>query len=419
MFSLLNFRVGLYLAVRQIKRSNKWTTGFIIFVMLLTFLNLVVVTGVLVGIVEGINEGYRSSYTGDAVITSLDTKNYIEHSTDILSIIRQLPQVKTFSARYEAGGTIESNYETRTNDNDKPEQIGAQIVGINPIAEDSVTHLSKNIIEGSYLAPTDYDQVLLGKNLLAKYTQGFSLPGQTPLTNVSPGSKIRLTINGVQREVYVKGVINSKVDVVSMAVYMIDTEERALIGRDDYNVNTIAMILQPGTDAVAFRDLLKRSGVAEHAKVQTFEDSIPKGVADIKNTFATLGNGISSIGLVVAAITIFIVVFINALTRRKFIGILKGIGISGQAIEIAYMTQSLFYAIIGSGIGLLILYGFLVPAVAAHPINFPFANGLLVAPIMGTAVRVGLLVFATVIAGYIPARMIVKRNTLDSILGRN
>jgi ABC-type antimicrobial peptide transport system permease subunit len=32
--------------------------------------------------------------------------------------------------------------------------------------------------------------------------------------------------------------------------------------------------------------------------------------------------------------------------------------------------------------------------------------------------RVGLLMITTIIAGYIPARMIVRKNTLDSILGR-
>ena len=120
-----------------------------------------------------------------------------------------------------------------------------------------------------------------------------------------------------------------------------------------------------------------------------------------------------------ATITIFIVIFINAITRRKFIGILKGIGINGQAIEISYILQSSFYAILGSGIGLFIIYAFLVPFFIAHPINFPFSDGILVAPISETMIRVALLVFATIIAGYIPARMIVRKNTLDSILGRN
>jgi ABC-type antimicrobial peptide transport system permease subunit len=226
-------------------------------------------------------------------------------------------------------------------------------------------------------------------------------------------------LNGTQREVTIKGIIKSKVDQISMAVYMLGSEERAILGRDDYNVGQIAIRLAPGTDSIAFRDLLIRSGLDESALIETFDDAIPNGVEDIKNTFAMLGNGFSSIGLVVASITIFIVIFINALTRRKFIGILKGIGVSGAAIEIAYLLQSLFYALLGSAVGLAVLYGFLVPYVNVHPIDFPFADGIIYAPLDGTLIRMGLLVFATLIAGYIPARMIVKRNTLDSILGRN
>ena len=200
---------------------------------------------------------------------------------------------------------------------------------------------------------------------------------------------------------------------------MVNAQLRSMIGRDDGNVAEIAVKLKPGQDPVEVRDALIRSGVASIAKVQTYVDAQPQFLKDIVSTFATLGNVLSSIGLVVASITIFIVIFINAITRRKFIGILKGIGINGKAIEVSYIFQSIFYAFLGSAIGLVIVYALLVPLFAAHPIDFPFSDGILVAPVNETIARVALLVFSTVIAGYIPARMIVRKNTLDSILGRN
>ena len=55
----------------------------------------------------------------------------------------------------------------------------------------------------------------------------------------------------------------------------------------------------------------------------------------------------------------------------------------------------------------------------AHPIDFPFSDGILVAPISGTIFRISLLMITTIIAGFIPARLVVRKNTLDSILGRN
>jgi ABC-type lipoprotein release transport system permease subunit len=268
------------------------------------------------------------------------------------------------------------------------------------------------------LTPDDYDQVLVGAYLLKQYFPVES-PGFTTLSGVGVGDKIRVTIGNITREVTIKGIVKTKVDEISMRVFWNDWQLRSLIGRDDYNVDEVSIKLKPGADAAVVRDALIRAGVGEYAKVQTFEDAQPKFLKDIKATFALLGNMISSIGLAVASITIFIVIFINAITRRKFIGILKGIGITGKTIEASYIFQSFFYAICGSIIGLVILYGVLQPAIAAHPINFPFSDGILVAPLGGTMFRMALLIFTTIIAGYIPARMIVRKNTLDSILGRN
>ena len=180
----------------------------------------------------------------------------------------------------------------------------------------------------------------------------------------------------------------------------------------------IAGKIAPKTDPYLVKNALLGSGVGEVARVQTAAEGLPKFVIDIKNTFGLLGNVVGSIGLVVATITIFIVIFINAITRRKYIGILKGIGIDKRAIEFSYVLISIFYAAVGIAVGLLVLYGFLVPYINVHPIQFPFSDGILVAEIPNTALRAVILLVVTLIAGYIPARIVVKQNTLDAILGK-
>jgi len=410
-------RIGFFLALRQVRRASKWTTGLIIFVMTLTFLNLVVVSGILVGLIEGAVEANKEFYTSDIIISNLQKKDYIEQSPLVQSIVKALPEAKAISARYIQSGVVEANYKLAT----KAEEIdsaGAPFAGIDPIAEENLTGISRFVIEGEYLKPDDYDQVLLGAYLLKKYFPVES-PGFPTLNNVNVGDKVRVIIGNVTREVTVKGIIKSKVDELSYRVFFVDRQFRDLIGRSDYNVDEISIKLRDGADPVLVKESLIRSGIDKYARVQTFEDAQPKFLKDIKATFALLGNMISSIGLAVASITIFIVIFINAITRRKFIGILKGIGISGKTIEASYIFQSFFYAICGSVIGLLILYGLLDPYITAHPIDFPFSDGILVAPLAGTFVKIAILVVTTIIAGYIPARMIVRKNTLDSILGRN
>ena len=413
----LNVRIGLYLAVRQLRRASLWTTGLIVFVMVLTFLNLVVISGILVGLLQGSINAWRTEFTSDVIISTLDDKKYIENSRSLIELIEGLPEVESLSPRYSEGALLEANYKTKK-DTEKADTASSQVMGIDPERENAVTGLSAKIFEGEYLAPGDFDQVIVGYFMLAQYVP-VDDPNLAALHDVGVGSKIRITIGEVTREVTVKGIIKSKVDSLTRNVFMVDSQLRGLIGRSDGNVDQIAVKLKEGADPILVRDTLRLRGMDRYAKVQTYEDAQPQFLKDIIATFNMLGNGFSSIGLVVASITIFIVVFVNAITRRKFIGILKGIGITGRAIEISYVFQSIFYALLGSGIGLGIVYGFLVPFMEEHPIDFPFSDGILVAPLDTTLLRVGLLVFATVVAGFIPAWMIVKKNTLDSILGRN
>lgn len=409
--------VGLFLAIREIRRANLWTTVLVVLVMTITFLNLVVVGGILVGLIQGSIDANRERYSSDLILSPLRAKSYIEQTEGILNLIRNNPDVIALTTRYIQPGKIEANYKTKLRETDITDSAGALVAGIDPEAENSVTGISKFLIEGKYFEPNDFDQIIIGSDLLYKYTP-IDTPSFRTLENVGAGTKVRLVVGGIKREVTIKGVLKSKVGEIDQRIFMPAYQFKNMIGRSDFNVDEIAVKLSPKVLPETVKSFLLSRGVGEKAKVQTYSESQPKFLSDIKLTFALLGNLIGSIGLMVASITIFIVIFVNAITRRKFIGIMKGIGISRTAIEFSYMLQAMFYGILGTGLGVLIVFGFLKPFFSAHPINFPFSDGVLVATVSGTLIRVIILFIATVIAGYIPARIVVKQNTLDAILGR-
>ncbi len=409
-------KLGFFLAWRQVKRTSFGTTALIVFVMMLTFLNLVVVRGVLVGLIQSSTDLFKEKYAGDIIISTLPKKSYIENSPNVVEIIKNLPWMRLYTTRYVELGTVEGTYKERVDYTEEANIANAAFTGIDPIKEQETTNIKSMIIKGSYLTPEDTESVLIGANLLKLYLP-IEAPGLLLLENVDVGSRVRIKINGNLKEVTVKGIIKGK-GAFDDRVVMLDSVLRPLIGRTDYNVDEIALKLKPGTDPQMVKRALLSAGVNNTARVQTSEEALPKFLKDIQATFNVLGNAIGSIGIVVASITIFIVIYINAITRRKFIGILKGIGIDSTAIEISYILQSIFYAFMGVLIGSLILYGLLVPYIDANPINFPFSDGILVAEVGGTMMRAGLLLIATIIAGYIPARIVVKQNTLDAILGR-
>lgn len=409
--------VGLFLAVRQIKRTSIATTGLIIFVMTLTFLNVVVVNGILVGLIIGSSNAYRAQYSADILMIAPTGKVNIEKTKQIESILSTFPDIESYTTRYIAGGKIQSDYKQTRKAGILADEAGTQFAGIDPQKEESVTNLSSLLIKGSYLAPTDTDQVLVGGSLLSQYSQG-DFAGTGTLDNVDVGSRILVKIGDVSREVTVKGILKSKIDTADRRVFFVNRELIRLAGRDDNNADEIAVKIGARTTPEYIKDGLVKTGVSQWSLVQTWEESQGTFFKQITQTFSALGSMIGAIGLTVASITIFIVIFINAVTRKRYIGILKGIGIRPQAIEFSYILIALFYAAVGVTLGSAFLYGWLKPFIDRNPIDFPFSDGILVAEPGGTAIRILLIMITTLVAGYIPARNIIKKNTLDSILGR-
>lgn len=425
--------VGTLLAKRQISRGNFWINVLIIGIMTLTFLSLVVISGILVGLLEGSFQANRERYSGDVFISTLADESSIKSTQMIRSTLESLPVVEDFTVRYKSGATIEANYGERRDFSALPNSVGVNIVGIDPKREESVTGLSESLIEGQMLEGDESGYILLGSTFIRRYSNFSDL--FEPLDGVYPGDRVKVSVTGKGltftsdlggddttnsnvQEFIVKGIVKSKVDEVSIAAFVTESDYRRLTGDTSLNAQEIAIDATEGYDDLYVKQVLESYGFNDLAKIQTAQEAIPKFLDDIKQTFSILGTAIGGIGLIVSAITIFIVIYINALTRRKFIGILKGIGISGTAIEIAYVLQSVFYVLIGSLIGAVIVYGLLVPVIAANPIDFPFSDGILVADPIPTFTRFLILFFVTVIAGYLPARLIVNKNTLDSILQR-
>ncbi|MBY0538664.1 hypothetical protein K2P47_04705 [Patescibacteria group bacterium] len=411
------FRIGLLLGIRQIQRASIWTNILIVFVMALTFLNLIAVSGILVGLIVGSERALQEKSLGDIIVTTKDNETTIIDTPAFTRVLDSIPEIQDYTVRFKEGAQVEANYKTRRDLSQDKNVISGSIVGIDPIKEDAVTGLSTTVVEGEYLDTSEDGYLLLGALTLDRYTAGFAdITGS--LENIYPGDTVRVTIGQNTKEFFVKGIINAKAGEVSRSIYIPERELRRLGNRVTQDAEEIAIRLQANTDATMVKNALINSGLAEQAKIRTFNEALPKFLVDIKNTFNVLGTFIGSIGIIVASITIFIIIFINALARRRFIGILKGIGIDRTAIEIAYVIQAGVYALAGSLIGVVITYAILIPYFDANPINFPFSDGILVAEPIGTLVRFITLFIITLLAGYIPAWMIARGNTLNAILGR-
>lgn len=412
-----SFRIGLLLGLRQIQRASIWTTVLIVFVMMLTFLNLIAVSGILVGLIEGAERAVRENALGDIVVQALDGEDRILETESFVKEISTYPEISSYAVRFHGGANLEANYKERRDLSGERDTAAVTVNGIDPAAEAKLSKLDTLVVDGEYLDPDEEGQILIGVYYLKRYAENFGDIFDT-IENVYPGDKVRMTVGDISKEFTVKGIVESKVDEVNFAVYIPEREFRRVFGRLDRNADSIVMRLYEPSQNLAVANTMRDSELANYAKIQTYEESLPKFLIDIKNTMNLLGTMIGSIGLVVASITIFIIIFINALSRRRHIGILKGIGIERKAIEIAYVIQAAFYALSGSLLGALLTYLVLVPHFERFPIQFPFSDGILSADPESTFWKFVILFFVTLVAGFIPAWLIVRQNTLNSILGR-
>ena len=413
MIDIKSFKVGFFLARKDLSNSNKWSTGLIVFIMMLTFLNLVGVRGVLIGIIEGLLLDTRGYLYHDVLITAKSENDFIENSQYVLKFVSNTVGVESVVGRFQGNAVIEANYNQKIKEDDQSNITNALVWGIHPEQEDEISNLSELVIEGEYLSHEDWDYVMLGNRLLTRY-----FPDQAELSDVFVGDNVIVTINGHSREMTVKGIIGTKLQDLSQAIFIPDEQLRLLMERDINNHDMIVAKVGEGVYDDAVVEILKDNDIGTFATIQDFDEGMPQFIKDMIGTFTILSNVIGGVGLVVAAITTFIIIFVNAITRRKLIGIMKGIGINNRAIIFSYIVQALFYSLTGIVLATLVIYLVFEPYVAANPIDFPFSDGVLSVPWSQTLSRAGLLLLATIVAGFVPAKMIVNKNTLDSILGR-
>lgn len=412
-----DFTVGKFLAIRELKRNNPWSTALIIFVMSLTFFNMVLMGGILIGLADGMMNSFKTYYSSDILIKPASQNVSISQSSMLDSLIKSLPSYQALSKRYTVAAILENENKVKIKETDIGQRVSGTIVGINPSEEDAVTGLSTQIITGEFLNDYDTESVVLGKGLLAEYSKGSST--ESRLEGVLIGSRLKLIIGASNMEVTVKGIIDTGNTTVDSRIFILESSMRALTKNHSLNVNEMAVLLHPNADNKEAKSyILDNFPYNTDIIVETAEETLPKAISDMKKTFSMLGNIVGVISLIVGAITIFIVIFVNAITRRKYIGIMKGIGISARAIEISYIIQSLFYALSGIIFSSFIIIWFLAPWFDLHPLKFPVTEGKLAITTSGLIVR-GLILTATAfISGYIPAKMVTKQNTLDAILGR-
>jgi putative ABC transport system permease protein len=228
---------------------------------------------------------------------------------------------------------------------------------------------------------------------------------------------VRLTYpNGIQREYTVKGIFLVRESQADRTAFVTRSEMASVLGRSVYS-DRASQIL------VAVRDSLDQStalraieSLGLQAQVRSWRD-YGGSLGSVVSSFDVIVDLISGIGLVVAGVVMFIVIYINVINSRRHIGILRAIGIKRDVIIGSYLAQALFYALVGIVLGGM-AFGFGIQAYFLHhPLDLSIGQVSLTLEYRTVQNAIIGLILAATLAGLVPVFNITRQGIIHAIWG--
>ena len=162
----------------------------------------------------------------------------------------------------------------------------------------------------------------------------------------------------------------------------------------------------------------KLVGLQDGLKYQTSE-VMAAGINEQVSAFNIVLEIMKGFSLIVAAITVFIVTYVELMNKRKQVGIQRAIGIKPVAIVLVYIIKSLIFSVVGIALGAVIFSAVAVPWVQARPFNFPYGPVALFVKNGEMQYDAIILVIVALASALVPAIRSVRIKILDAIWGVN
>ncbi len=406
-----DLKTAAFIAYKSIRRGHKSTLVLMVLILSLSFINMMFISGVMSGIWEGMKETYRETLTADVTVNPQErpvTKQFIPNASGLQAQIETIPGVTATVRRY----LLASSFSFDKDKSGQYKTMAGSIIAIDPATDSKVLSALKVIVDGKRLAPDDTDKIILSSAVAGGYP-GMQHANEN-LGGARPGDKINITYaNGIMRTYTVKGVYE---DAFALNInYITNKEAESILG-----VSNSASQIQIKADLTRapveyYQERIQ--AMFPNLKVQNY-NSLLGAIASFGEALTLVANIVSVISVMVAAVTIFVMIYVNALNKRRQIGIFKAIGIKQKIIVNAYIIQAVFYTLSGLLIGALITFLILKPLLVTYPIQLiGTLNLTLFYTTLKIVVSIAAFMAAGLLAGRIPAQMVAKKDILTAIWG--
>jgi putative ABC transport system permease protein len=257
----------------------------------------------------------------------------LENDQAILQSARAQPQVVLATRRINTGGLASS----------REGAFGVTIVGIEPEAEEPISLIAQQVVEGRYLTAEDQDTIFIGRGLAVAM-------------DVTVGDRItlvgRATHNQMRsRTMTIAGIYDvGMAEIEKRTIYMSLGEAQDLYGLKDQVTEVMVSLKQIGQEPAVMRAL---EPLLSGYEIDSWQTNMPELEQTIETKTAVM-DIFSVIILIIAGIGILNMLLMAVYERTREIGLLGALGMKPRQISSLFLLEGALMGVVGLIFGVLL-----------------------------------------------------------------
>jgi putative ABC transport system permease protein len=371
-----------------------------ILIISLGFISSIIIYGVLQDVTYDLQENFIETNIGHVILEPYKNNDKMENVNNIIEKIKILPNI--------VGVSTITKKSARLFDKDN-NHIDTEIYIINPEEFSRVSVVDDLVKDGGWLNKGEKDKIVLGCINVENCNRVKAFNS----VDVRVGEKINAVSNSYPKfELTLKGIYTHRYNEIEITSYITqETAKNIFLDYDSTKADQIVILLPDRAFSDEIAEELARMNL--NVEILTWKDKSSR-FSSIVDSFGIIGNISFLIGMLISAISIYVILYINILNKKTQIGIIKAIGIKSKIVGLSYVFLSLFLGIIGSVFGI-ILTLLMIEYFKINPIQTGIGE-LVPRVTLSLFLIVSIAIISvSVISGYLVSRKITKQNIIEAI----
>jgi putative ABC transport system permease protein len=394
-------RTAAFLAARALVRGPLGVLVMTIAMMSLVYVQLLFIPSLIQGAIDQVESQLIDTATSSVQISPGPDDKVIADSSAVVASARDLPDVEAATAALRVGSEVSSGTISGT----------WPVLAIEPDSHGEVFTTSSNLIAGDWPAEDDRHGIVLGIGIAGAGDTSRSTY-RSSLRSVQVGDDVDVTLmDGTQATFTVRGIYRNNFEPSDSSAFITRDAATALLPNTDDIATSISIRTVRGEERTVVERLQEQHG---NLGYETWLDLLV--VIDSQTqSFDLIKQILRVVSLLVAAVTVSIVTYVDLVGKRRTIGIERAIGIRSNAIVWSYVLKAIAYALAGTAVGITLYLGAVVPLIDRYPFSFP--NGEVTLSVSRAQLRSDavILIVVAVASALLPALRTVRVRILDAI----